>query len=59
MPVMTPIIAPSAMYFSKPEPETRESNPVHQPANDPKMLPMKPKPTIVPREKGFAGTTST
>src|SRR5712692_4121228 len=58
MPTTTPTSAPSAMYFSKLDPDTRESNPVHQPANDPKMLPMKPKPTMVPTENGLAATPS-
>src|SRR6266849_2705763 len=54
IPVTTPIAAPSAMYRSKPEPDTRDSNPKHQPPNEPKILPMKPKPTSVPKENGRA-----
>src|SRR5258705_2845222 len=62
-PLITPITAPTtnpvAMYSNRCVPDTLESKPTHQPPKDPKMLPMNPKPTIDPTEKGFGITSST
>src|SRR5437867_896922 len=57
-PITTPIAAPSAMSRNRLDPDTRESSPKHQPANDPKILPMNPKPTIVPIENGLTPAPS-
>ncbi len=42
------------MYFIRFGPVTRESNPMHQPASEPKIPPTNPKPTNVPTENAAA-----